>query len=140
MPLDECASTVSMDENATTLAPETEVDEGGAPPSSFYSQPYPRINVWKETITLLRDTGVPDTVNDAVGFANNAIQVVLRRGGHLADLNDVIALGVALDARAKEMNAILLDVAVVANDLVFLSEFSAVLGPFRDEIRKDLAR
>src|ERR1017187_4497762 len=129
-----------MDETVKTPAPEVEVDEGGAPPSSFYDQPYPRVNLWKETITLLRDTGVPDTVQDAVGFANNAIQVVLRRGGHLADLNDVIALGVALDARAKEMNAILLDVAVVANDLVFLSEFSAVLGPFRDEIRKDLAR
>ena len=88
----------------------------------------------------MRYTGVPDTVQDAVAFSNSAIQVVLLWEGHLADLNDVIALGVALDARAKEMNAILLDVAVVANDLVFFSEFSAVLGPFRDEIRKDLAR
>src|ERR1022692_71319 len=83
-------------------------DEGMAP-SSFYSQQYARVQLWKETLALLKASGVPDTVNEVVAFTNNAIQLTIRRGGHLADLNDVIALGVALDARAKEMNAILLD-------------------------------
>ena len=114
--------------------------DDGVVPSSFYSQQYPRVHLWKETLALLKESGVPDTVNEAVAFTNNAIQLTIRRGGHLADLNDVIALGVALDARAKEMNAILLDLAVVMNDIVFLTEYTAVLGPFREEIRKDLAR
>jgi hypothetical protein len=76
-----------------------------------------------------------------VAFTNNAIQLAISRGdAHLVDLNDVIALAVALDLRAKEMNVLLLDLAVVMNDIVLLTEYSVVLGPLRDELKREMAR
>jgi hypothetical protein len=116
------------------------IEDGSAPPSSFYGQVYPRAPIWRETLNLLRNSGVPDDNDEVVAFVNNAVQLTIRRGGHLAELNDIAALGVALDARAKEMNVILLDLAIVMNDIVYLTEFSAVLGPFQEDIKRDLAR
>jgi hypothetical protein len=92
-------------------------------------------------MSLLKASGVPDSPTEVVAFCNNAIQLTIRRGhGHLADLNDALALSVALDSRAKELGAIMLDLAVVMNDLVFQAEFGAVLGAFKEELRKELKR
>ena len=122
-------------------AREVENGDGGSARRSFYNQPYPRANLWKETITRLREAGVPDSISEAVAFTNNAIQLAISRGdAHLVDLNDVIALAVALDLRAKEMNVLLLDLAVVMNDIVLLTEYSVVLGPLRDELKREMAR
>jgi hypothetical protein len=60
-----------MDETVKTPAPEVEVDEGGASSSSFYDQPYPRVNLWKETITLLRDS---DCSGDKWGSAYGPVE------------------------------------------------------------------
>ena len=132
---------MSMDENGSMNAREVENGDGGSARRSFYNQPYPRANLWKETITRLREAGVPDSISEAVAFTNNAIQLAISRGdAHLVDLNDVIALAVALDLRAKEMNVLLLDLAVVMNDIVLLTEYSVVLGPLRDELKREMAR
>ena len=120
--LDGFGDNVNMDENGSMNAQEGENRDGGAAPLSFYNQPYPRVNLWKETIARLSEAGVPDSISEAVAFTNNAIQFAISRGdAHLVDLNDVIALAVALDHRAREMNVLLLDLAVVMNDIVLLT-------------------
>ena len=118
-----------------------QLEDGESTAASFYDQPRPRVNLRKDTLALLKSTGVPDTHSEVVTFCNNAVQLTVRRGhGHLADLNDALALSVALDCRAKELGAIMLDLSVVMNDLVFLAEFGAVLGAFREELRKELKK
>jgi len=116
-------------------------EEGGQAPSSYYDQLNPRISLWTDTVGLLKASGVSDSNGEVVEFCNNAVQLTIRRGhGRLPDLNDVMALGVALESRDKELNVIMLDLVIVINDLVFLSEYGAVMGTFKQEVKRELAR
>lgn len=131
-------SALSDDEPAGQLAipaqPEPEM-------ASLLRQKNPRIALRKETIRLLKTSGITDTPDTITEFCNQAIQHVLwSREATLPTLADLVALQSGLVVRIEELSLILLELTRTNTDLAALLEHRTVLGAFGEELDKLLKK
>src|SRR5208283_2643703 len=112
--------------------------ESNSQAKSFFSQAFPRISLRRDTIDLLVRSGVTDSQPGVNEYCNQAIQHVIRSGeASRPNLDDLAALSAGINARSREMNLILLEIAQLLNDIAIVTEYAGVLEPLRDELMRE---
>ncbi len=115
--------------------------EGEGNESSLYNSHHPRVYLWKETISVLKDAGVPSTAAEVTEYCNEALQFAIRSGQAASpNMTDVVAALTALNSRCRELAVLQLELLSVTQDTSLLVEQLTLAGPVLEEICRAQAK